>query len=336
MLDSSDVRKINMNRIRTVLWKGGEFTKLSVAQETGLSVATCNTLLNELASTGEILGEKRQLNGVGRYSIVYHINEEFESMLCVRFELVSDGTRLLRCDVLSMIGNVLYSESQNYEKMDAAVIVDAISRILNRPYHISYIAVGVSGIVDHGTIYMSDIPEMNEMPLEEKIKAITEIPVHMAYDCQFRVYGAYKKAGYRRESLSLIYALKNVLPGTASVVKGMILNGKNGFAGMTGYMSYGISKEELIKRVATTDAAKFEADVALSLISILNPDEIVCAGNVIDAAVLEEMQQICAEKLPEWILPKFRLLDDEDACYLEGMYQKVVEIKSEDNRRIRL
>ena len=47
MRDSSDVRKININRIRTLMWRGGEFTKLSVAKATGFSVATSNKLLND-------------------------------------------------------------------------------------------------------------------------------------------------------------------------------------------------------------------------------------------------------------------------------------------------
>ena len=104
MIDSSDVRKININRIRTLMWRGGEFTKLSVAKATGFSVATSNTLLNELANTGEIIGEKRHLNGVGRGSIVYRINEQFESILCLRIDISSDEIRYLHCDILSMLG----------------------------------------------------------------------------------------------------------------------------------------------------------------------------------------------------------------------------------------
>ena len=87
MIDSSDVRKINVNLIRSVMWRGGEHTKQSVAMDTGLSVATCNTLLNELEKSGEILSEKRQLNGVGRSTSMYRINESYESMLCIRFDL---------------------------------------------------------------------------------------------------------------------------------------------------------------------------------------------------------------------------------------------------------
>lgn len=66
MIDTSDVRKMNMNAIRSVMWRGGEHTKQSIAADTGLSVATCNTLLNELERNNEVFSQKFQLNGVGR------------------------------------------------------------------------------------------------------------------------------------------------------------------------------------------------------------------------------------------------------------------------------
>lgn len=97
MIDTSDVRKMNMNAIRAVMWRGGEHTKQSIAADTGLSVATCNTLLNELERSGEVYSQKYQLNGVGRSTSVYQINEDYESILCVRIDLDSEGNRLLLC-----------------------------------------------------------------------------------------------------------------------------------------------------------------------------------------------------------------------------------------------
>ena len=95
MIDSSDVRKLNLNQIRSVMWRGGEHTKQSMALEIGLSSATCNTLLNEMEENCEVLSEKRQLNGVGRSTSVFRINEQYESILCVKVEINSDGHREL-------------------------------------------------------------------------------------------------------------------------------------------------------------------------------------------------------------------------------------------------
>lgn len=333
MIDSSDVRKININRIRTLMWRGGKFTKLSVAKATGFSVATSNTLLNELANTGEIIGEKRHLNGVGRGSIVYRINEQFESILCLRIDISSDEIRYLHCDILSMLGKQLFKETKQYNKLDEQTVIHTILELIEQYTNINCIIIGICGIIDEGVVFMSDIPELEGIPLEKKIASVTNVPLYIAYDCQFRVYGEYKRSGYSTETLSLVYAVKNVLPGTASVVENIILNGRNGFAGMTGYMSFDIDREELIKKVTTNDAAKYVADSVIALITILNPNEIVYAGNVFDAKVLEEIRQISMKKLPEKIIPSFRILENPETCYLDGMYYKAIEIKTEFPKR---
>ena len=123
MLDASDVKRININRIRSVMWRGGEHTKQSVARATGLSVATCNTFLNEMEYSGEITSDKRQLNGVGRSTGIYRINEAYESILCIRIDLESDGHRILGFDVLSMLKTVLFHKNFCYKTLSK----DAVS-----------------------------------------------------------------------------------------------------------------------------------------------------------------------------------------------------------------
>ena len=50
---------------------GKHYTKQQAAAGTGLSVATCNTLLNDLQMHKIVSGEKRQLGEVGRSSVLY-------------------------------------------------------------------------------------------------------------------------------------------------------------------------------------------------------------------------------------------------------------------------
>lgn len=332
MIDSSDVRKLNTHLIRSVMWKGGEHTKQSVSLDTGLSPATCNTLLNELERSGEILSSKRQLNGVGRSTSVYHMNEKYESILCIRIDVESNGSRVIWCDVLSMLGTQLYQEQQRYVRLDAAFIVAKVSDFLMKFPNISCILVGTSGIVDHGVIRMSDIPELEGIHLLNMIKEkVHDLPIHMTYDCQYRVYGAYKKFGYTQETLTLLFCMKNILPGTASVVNGMIISGKNGFAGMTGYLPYDIDQEEQIKLIAGDPSdLSLIAKAAISVIAVLNPDEIIFAGNVIDETAMGEIRRQCGEKIPMDFMPDFRIAEDGgDSYYLEGMYQKALEMKAD-------
>lgn len=333
MIDTSDVRKMNMNAIRSVMWRGGEHTKQSIAADTGLSVATCNTLLNELERNGEVFSQKFQLNGVGRSTSVYQINEDYESILCVRIDLDSEGNRLLSCDVLSMLRTTLYQEQTQSVSLDLAQVAGKIGEMLEEFPNISCILVGTSGIMDHGVLRLSDIPELEGVHLLDELRAVAQRrPIYMTYDCQYRVYGAYRDAGYTQETLTLLFCMRNVLPGTASVIGGRIVSGKNGFAGMTGYMPWEMNQEEQIQVIAQGGQKGLELIIktALSVIAILNPDELLFAGNVVDREMMEVVQSACAEAIPSGFLPKFRLADHRgDQYYLEGMYQKALEMKAD-------
>lgn len=192
---------------------------------------------------------------------------------------------------------------------------------------------GNQRIIDHGVLRLSDIPELEEAHLLDALRTVAQQrPIYMTYDCQYRVYGAYKDAGYTSETLTLLFCMRNVLAGTASVIGGRIVSGKNGFAGMTGYMPWGMSQEEQIQVIAQGSPKGLELIVktALSVIAVLNPDELLFAGNVVDREMMEAVQTACAKAVPPEFLPKLRLADHRgDQYYLEGMYQKALEMKAD-------
>lgn len=331
MLDSTGIRKINTNHIRTELWKDGEHTKLSMAKATGLSVATCNTLLNELAESGEVTGEKRQVNGVGRSSMIYKVNENFESILCVRFDLLSDNMRSLNIDVVSMLGNIICSMAMSFPAISADTIGKHISSHITKFPNISLILIGTNGINDNGVIHMSDIPEMDNVNLETELKKYTgDIPFYLAYDCQYLAYGAYKVNNFENITLTTMHCIKNVIPGTASVVNGRIIKGKNGFAGMTGYMPSELDKQKINEQIAAGNS-DIIVNTIVSVITVLNPDEFVFAGNVIREEHLDMIRTKCIAFLPEDFLPHFSVArDDGIHYYLEGMYHMAKDIKADN------
>ena len=85
--------------------------------QTGLSIATCNTLLNDMEQSNEVIGEKRRLQDVGRESVCYQINEEFEGFLCIYFELLN-GERRLTLHLLSAVGNIIEKIEKKCEFID--------------------------------------------------------------------------------------------------------------------------------------------------------------------------------------------------------------------------
>lgn len=114
MKDSADIRKINKYKIKKILWNGGKYTKQQISVQTGLSIATCNTLLNDMEQSKEVIGEKKRLQDVGRESVCYQINEEYESFLCIYFELIN-GERILSLYRLSAVGNIIERIEKNIQ-----------------------------------------------------------------------------------------------------------------------------------------------------------------------------------------------------------------------------
>ena len=90
MRDSTSMKRENKMQIWKLLIGGESYTKQQIAQQTGLSVASCNTYLNEMERTGEVIGEKQKSHDVGRNAVVYQLNEAFESILCIYFELIQN------------------------------------------------------------------------------------------------------------------------------------------------------------------------------------------------------------------------------------------------------
>lgn len=93
----------------------------------------------------------------------------------------------------------------------------------------------------------------------------------------------------------------NVLPGTATIYKGTVIKGKNIFAGMVGFLPYGISSEQYLEKLNYNQCIPLISNAAASIIAVINPDEMVFTGNLLDSD-----------------------LEDLEKCYTIGMYHTAI------------
>lgn len=326
MLDSADVRRINKNKIRQIMWCGGEFDKKGIARETGLSVATCNTLLNELEEAGEIIGNKKRVQSVGRSTVFYQINEVFESILCVTFEKILD-VKTLDITVISTLGKVIFQSHKDYERLDYQVIEDNICSCINQYKNISQIMIGTPSIAEHGQIHHCDIDELEGEDIVRKLESQTKRPVYLENDMHFKVYGYYKKCGQSSDVITLANFPAHILPGTASIYKGTVIKGHNQFAGMVGFLPFGMKREEELQLLVKPTVLPFISQSICSIISIMNPSIVVFTGDLIDLETIDEVRKECLKYIPSGYMPSFIYEENLNIYYLEGMYQKSLELK---------
>lgn len=327
MKDSASIKRENKAQIRKLLVCGKSYTKQQIALQTGLSVASCNTYLNEMETTGEVVGAKQKLHEVGRNAVVYKLNENFESFLCICFELLQ-GIKSITTTVLSPIGNLLYRQVCQHDLLDAAVIERKVADTLEQFPNVSQIVVGTPSIAENGVIRYSDILELENVPLKSMLEEKFQLPVSISNDMHYKVYGYYRQEQISDKIVTLINYPSGVLPGTATVHKGILLTGRNLFAGMVGFLDYGMSQEQQIKRLHHPTAEPFIIQAAIALISILNPHQLLFTGDLLQEGDLERIHIACQNYIPKEYMPDFVFLPGTGEYYIKGMYWTAIDRKS--------
>ncbi len=328
MSDNAGVRKQNLNQVRRVLWQGGQYTKLDVSRATGLSAATCNTLLNELEKAGEVVGQIQRTRGVGRSSVAYRYNEEAECFLGVSYQLIG-GVKSIRVVVISPLGNIIQRYEQQHEVLDYPIIEALTAQALKDYPTASQILVGTPSITEHGVVRHCDVPEMEEVPLVHLLEERFGLPVYMQNDIYYKAYGYYEKEGKEDDIVTLAFFPSGVLPGTASVYKGTILKGQNQFAGMVGFLPYEFDRAEEIRLLTPDTAIPVIVKAVVSLIVAINPSTMLFAGDLLDSERIKQVYTGCLAYIPQEYMPEFHYTDEIDTYYWIGMYHKALDRKEE-------
>lgn len=326
MKDAADIKRENKAQIQKLLRSGKSYTKQQISLQTGLSVASCNTYLNEMEKAGEVIGEKKKLHEVGRNAMVYKLNESYESILCIYFELIQ-GVKSITTVVFSPVGNILHQQVRQFDRLDSAVVKQRVAAMLDAFPNVTQIIVGTPSIAENGVIRHSDILELENVPLKAELETKFHRPVFLANDMHYKVYGYYRQEQIADQIVTLVNYPSGVLPGTATVHKGVLLTGRNLFAGMVGFLDYGMSLEQEIERLQRPTAEPLIVQASIALISILNPHQLLFTGDLLREDDLQRIHAACRKCIPEEYMPEFRFIPSTEEYYLRGMYWAAMDRK---------
>lgn len=326
MNNSADIRRENKRSIYRFLMREKACTKQQTALGTGLSAATCNTLLNDLASQGIVTGKTKLSGEIGRSSTLYQIQDEHESYLALHFYL-KHGEKTVETLVFSPSGTILSKETQTLTQIRYSDLEERVQRIQEKFPNLAQIIVGTPSIAEHGIIRYCDIPELENLRLKEKLEQRFGLPTVMENDMYHKAYGYYKTKGNPDEVITLGYFQSHILPGTATIHKGTIIRGANSFAGMTGFLPYDISREEQLSLLHPGACIPFISKSIAAILVLLNPDAIVLTGDLITEDLLSQVKDNCKETIPMEYMPRFIITDSFDDYYYQGMFQLAVDQK---------
>lgn len=326
MNNSADIRRENKKKIYRFMLDGRQYTKQQVSIGTGLSAATCNTLLNDMQMQDIVIGSSKQSGEVGRHSMLYQIRDDHECYLAIHF-FVEKGSKIIETIIFSATGKILSKKRKRYEVVDYRQVQKIIDTMIKAYPNLAQIIVGTPSIAEHGIIKHCDILELENISLKTDLENCFGLPAAVENDMHHKAYGYCRKTNNENEVITLAYYPSHVLPGTVTIHKGTIIRGANGFAGMTGFLPYDVNRMEQIEMLEPQSCLPFIVKSIIAVIVLHNPGIIVLTGDLINEIMVEKVKKICMEDIPQEYMPQFLIVDSFDEYYYEGMYQLAVDRK---------
>ena len=330
MSDTSDVRRRNANAIRRLLWAGGCITKQEAARILGLSVATCNTLLNEMAASGEVVAEPVRASAVGRSSQGFRANEDYATVVCASADVEGADNRAVRLALLSVTGAVLERRAITMERLQPADLMQLVADFCKPFGNVAQVVMGVPGIARGGVVDHCDIAELNGVELATAVGEAAGAPVHMENDMHLKAYGYFCEQGDPQNVVTLANFPAHVLPGTATVHAGSVIHGTHEFAGMAGFLPFGpdgavLAPDDVRALLVPETCRPIVSRSVASIVALLNPHEVVLTGDLLEPHCIDWIRSDCQRTVPDEFMPRLRYEPNFDGYYLSGMYHAALD-----------
>ncbi|MCS3424392.1 hypothetical protein M2403_003015 [Rahnella sp. BIGb0603] len=289
----------------------GSATKAEVAAQTGLSIATCGAVLNELRLTREVLALELEESRGGRPAQRYAYNPDYFSVLSL-YAQGSDAAAQIIWSVNSATGASLAQGEVRFLPLSLETFYQQIAGLLADYPNIKALGIGLPGVVVKGRVATCDISAFAGVDIEQELREKFGIYVQADNDMNYTAYGFYRSS-CAGETAPVAYIFKPDVPclGCGMVINGQVLQGASQFAGEVSNLPY----KDLDKLPVAEEMAK----VIVSLSAIINPATIALSGPKISDALIPELTQRCQEHIPAQHMPALIYRPSMRQDYLQGI-----------------
>jgi len=325
--NTTQVKSYNVAIVKTTLKELSRGTKTTISRVTGLSVATCNTILNELATTGEILEVAGEYSNFGRPAKVYQFNENYSYICCI-FMSYENKKKILNYAVVNLLGNIIKEQSMIKEYIDYEEIEKLVKDLIVQYENIDAIGIGIPGVVNRkNVIDFCDIEELANCDLVERLRDKFGKPIVIENDMNSIAYGFYQGQEYEEEtSIAVVAFLKDNWPGSGIIVDGRIVRGNTNFAGEVSYLPFDCNHDEQKEFLKDGgESIKIIAKTLCSLAAIINPETIVMTGSIVTEEILEEICKLISKVIPIKHIPQILIENNTNKYYLNGLSSMTLE-----------
>ena len=337
--DTHPLKENNTNLVLSVLLTMKTATRRQLAQRTGLSQPTVNSIVQELENIGVAQPGNFAASAGGRRPQCYTLQTDY-----LRAATIRVLSRSLEYAVVTIDGTVILrnswavADSENHLK----ALISLLKTLLKQDNGIRVISIGVPGVVGPGGALhaISQIPELEGVSLAHELEKRFNLPVYVENDMNLVALGSVAADSGSAKLTDMVFVHIGEGVGAGIVMGGQIIRGHSSFAGEIAYMVIpgdgnksleNIEKEETLEfLLSQTDNIKEQAQLIsgmiISIICLLNPPVISFESIYAGEEMLRHLRQECEKHLPHWTIPSFQLMADEEAAYDRGLMALVNDV----------
>ncbi len=251
MTKVDELKISNMNKIRKYFYENEILTKNDLHEKSGISLAGCTNVLQELLLRQEIIQLEDADSTGGRKSKQYCLNAEYAYLLKM-IVLKKKDHEEIRTVLCNLRNQIIHEEHQIKDNIDTKDILHVIHSY--QKYPINCILMSIPGVCVNGYISICDCYALQNHHLIDEIKAISDIPVIIENDVNTSVIGI-QASQPKIQNCAFIYQPTRDYLGCGILIEGKLYNGFQHRAGELRYLPDYSEQEQTI--VQAKDPKRF-------------------------------------------------------------------------------
>lgn len=283
-----DLKKENISLIRSCFYEGGIWTKNTLSEKTGLSLAGTTNVLQYLMNENEIIQTGKAASTGGRKSKQYVLNPDQAQIGTLILKLTDKGcqfqTFLQDMGAEEVYENTLFSADGSIHDFDKAV-----NNLLSNSQNMKVLCVSVPGVCADGVIGICDFRSFVNFPIGKHIDETWHLNWIVENDANSACIGlAHEYPDIR--NMAVIYQPVKDGFGCGIVIDGKLYNGYSHAAGELGNLPFARQEDDALKQLETAIE---------TIVCVLNPEMIGYASDCLENEPTDLIHCDNLEKLVE-------------------------------------
>lgn len=291
------VKEANRRILRRIFF-GQEFaTKAELAQISGLSVVTVNSLIRDMLADREVEEYGLVPSEGGRPSMRYRYRYERRKAAIVYAYAYGENVIRIRTYVIDLAGRKIWEQIRDVEQISLESFEPGLDAAFFEHEHIECIYFGLPGELVDGVVTLNDFPALVGERFLPHYKERYTVGVYVENDINAMTYGNYmRQKSYEKVSLAGIYIPERFLPGAGFVLNEGIYYGAGHLSGEIGRLS--VPHDWLALDYGNEEVVAENLAAVLKILCMtLAPEQFVLYGSFLSERIIGLVEEgLCEEK----------------------------------------